>query len=377
MGKPLFLILAIVGVSGCMRQSITNVKQVYLETVDELTLSLDIPLASPQGTYCVSTSNDQYLYIAPRSETVIYRFDINTGEIKDRFDLETDGPAGVEPQFSFTINNDSLIVFPKYASVAYIYDWDNKLFLGKTRIIAKSPCQYSSSSNMKYVSYAMDRNNIYLPIECDVDHSREDEIKTAKKLLQFNLVNQESKLLFSLPESFSEIRPSIYELLLTSYTKDDKELVYNFPTSDSLYVYNIMTEEYSRFIAKSKLKQVRRNNNGDLDDYFRFERSPYYSVIIYSEEWEMYLRFVKYIDAEIWERQRIKSEKDQFLGLLEAERYAVVILDKEFNPIGEQIIDTKELLWPYSYFFFENHLYLQTLNNETEELKFRAFRIKS
>ncbi|MFA8449621.1 MAG: DUF4221 family protein [Bacteroidales bacterium] len=120
-----------------------------------------------------------------------------------------------------------------------------------------------------------------------------------------------------------------------------KQIVCSFRCSDSLYVYNDKNYEFkAAFYAGSDLnphfKPFIKGNEAKRSEVEKYALTePYYEKILFDPYKKMYYRF--YYDRLKFDKEAIKKP------LISEKKQSVIILDENFNRLGEVIFGNKEM----------------------------------
>jgi hypothetical protein len=158
-----------------------------------------------------------------------------------------------------------------------------------------------------------------------------------------------------------------------------KQFIYSFHWNENIYVIDIETNEEKAIPAKSKyinkLTTTKIPDDRDLS-YKAFLESSHYNNLLYDKYRNVYYRFVT-IGSEVTENPKYSFFDIYTNGSI---RFSVIILDKDFNIIGETLFP-KYTYHPSIAFVHKNGLYISDshiLNPSFDEntLSFKCFELK-
>jgi len=149
----------------------------------------------------------------------------------------------------------------------------------------------------------------------------------------------------------------------TAFNPRNKEFVYSFAVSDSIYTFDPATGKQKAFYAASRyvdepiLPMSKPDNAHDLE--YALE-TPYYHAVIYDEYRDVYYRFVRH---SIPFKDEITGERHEFYE----KPISIIVLDKNMKIIGETKL-AEHLFLDYIYYVTDRGLYISTGNPGNEEL---------
>ena len=148
----------------------------------------------------------------------------------------------------------------------------------------------------------------------------------------------------------------------------DNKIVINFAAADSLYVYDPETEKteayYAGFSEPTNIR--RRSNQQSYESLLRegIERH-YYIVIRYDKYKELYYRIILLPKTD-YDDKDLQNE-------LGKKPSAVIILDKDFNKVGESLLPEDHFYEGVS-FVNQNGLNIRAESDDDDFMKFRVFK---
>ena len=316
----------------------------------------------------------EYLsFLNYRSNQILF-YDFNTCEFLFKMNLHSEGPEGIIQPSGYYINN-----FENIYLTSYSYNGIIKVDT-TSHIISKIPYSktdsgfellpsYAPSSHPYTIPYFIDGQMFIMPPLVDRFCSAE---KTPLCVCIDTLSDKysESKIMYG--DVLSE------EELETNDTRcsrifDGKNFIYSFYVDDNIIVTDKEHKEIKKFKVKSsyinssteKQKQGLKGPKSNLE-------IPRYGDLIYDKYREVYYRFAYHrveLDDKInWRGKAVYGRK----------KFSVIILDKEFNVIGETLFP-ESIYNSYVFFVKKEGLYISRdyqigIGNQSEEyLTFELF----
>jgi hypothetical protein len=166
----------------------------------------------------------------------------------------------------------------------------------------------------------------------------------------------------------------IYSAVYSDLDFENNKLVYSYPIAHDVYVVDLSTNVQRTFFAGSNyaksISGIRKQKKGDLTYREKLKnhivKTDLYGGIKYDKYNKVYYRILR---KGI---QNAKPSDDLF-----DKNLAVIILDKDFNYLGEKVIGkSKEWNWENSFVTKEglNIEYIEQSNNDETQLTFKIFK---
>ena len=166
----------------------------------------------------------------------------------------------------------------------------------------------------------------------------------------------------------------LFTEVFTELHPDGDKLIFSFPVSHDLYIADLNSEVYQKvYSGSNNIKEICSLNKepiktSDMTSQMHFVQQDTYSAIIYDKYRKVYYRYVLLgkPDATINESWREKP-------------VSVIIMDKDFNYLGETKIGIGEREWFWqNSFVTEEGLNIEYIEKDIDEhyLNLRIFKIK-
>lgn len=155
----------------------------------------------------------------------------------------------------------------------------------------------------------------------------------------------------------------------TSYAlMPDGNLLINYPASDSLYVYNPSDgSRYSVYAGYSKHPKITPGKFTNQEEQTVNYLSKYhYFGILFDSSKDVYYRLLRLPKKDIDVNNLREEERTQ--------QIAVIIFDKDFNIIGEQILPDGQY-YPFFTFLNSNGIHINIESEDDDYMIFRVFKI--
>lgn len=199
-----------------------------------------------------------------------------------------------------------------------------------------------------------------------------------KPVLKINTQDSTIKQVFKYPniKDYSTNGNLLYSYYryYSTYNSQKNLFVYSFPISDSLHITNYKNIDTVVYAGSNHVKTINSSNKDNTFDNFNFidaTRNSYYSIL-YDKYRNVYYRFVRLaIDKDVAHQSAAKD--------LSRRKLAIVILDKNFNKIGDVLINSRDYN-PFTAYINESDglciLNVSECMNNEDELIFTSFKLK-
>lgn len=161
---------------------------------------------------------------------------------------------------------------------------------------------------------------------------------------------------------FMEVFPALHH--------SKRKMVYSFPTSHNLFVVNLNDNEYDEYYGGSNYAEDiisldKKSGKASVDDIkSSFVKQDMYSAIIYDEHRKIYYRFLR---KGLPNAPLKTSWKDKEI--------AVIMLDEEFNYLGETVLGTERNWHWQNSFVTEEGLNIEYVDEEDIDEQYLSFKI--
>lgn len=298
-------------------------------------------------------------------------YDFVSGNVYKTYKFSNDGPNGVGRVLSVGFLNQDTICYLDQSSTLFLLD-------DSMKILSKHPFKLAEQKGLP-LFYA---NHVpFLKKEKDKLIAVNYYITRVGRMMNVELDLSTNDLRY-----FNQVPPEIIEGYYGVddfsywnfvYNPNQNIYVYNFPSSDSLFVYDSNFKLLNKVNAISSTKTfsketplpiVQSENLDELRSFdkseiqFRIKNSFAYNDLIYNETKNVYYRFVglPISKMDIEDNDPIRSEVRQ---------YTLMILDANFKLIKEYILPyNKYLVKRDCFFLVEGELYLQQNNDDEDRI---------
>lgn len=340
----------------------TNNKINYESEVFNLYLDNFTPFG--RGISIVGFTEDRNIVLSNAVNHSIDFYSLNTGKFQKRIKITREGPNAVPLTAGAKIvGSDSILIFSQFIlnqsklySISSEKPVEGESFFGNWSLFNNKAINIICTYFTQPVIY---NGHLYLmtwPTE-ELNFSKKSGQDNLPPIeFKFNLKSKElSPILVQYPPVFYERKyPAYLSLPLRAYNNNEKLLVYCWPLSEKLGIYDMQTESF-RFedIQKASIKA---NYNGPShEDWPSILNSHHYKGIMYDPESKLYFRFFS-SPIENPTANDYRSSSSVFRMPL-----SIQVIDSSFTEIG--IIDLKDEKYDFGRsFIFDNQIYLSTNN---------------
>ena len=308
---------------------------------------------NPFYLWTFEENGKRYLSFLNYGTTQLYFYDFDTEKFLSKVTLEQEGPDGVGILSGYYIKDFNHI----YVS-SYIYQ--GIIRVDTTGVIVQKIPYRKTGSGYKIISSYNASSHPYLPPIFIVDkmyitQQNNERFCPAEKTPISVVIDTVQKKYTSLPLTFSILTEKQKESNGDDFSRtyDGKNFIYSFYVDEDILVTSIDHAEVKRIKAKSKYI-----NTPDEKLDFESESAPIkvltlarYGDLIYDPYREVYYRFA-YPKTELednvnWWGKAIYGRK----------KFSVIILDKDFQIIGETLFP-EAIYNPYASFVSKEGLYI-------------------
>jgi hypothetical protein len=356
-------------------------EKLVLKPLNVKTFSLDATTSSSNSYshYFKDQSNgSEYLMLLNRQTLNLYTFDWKTGESLSKIKLEREGPNGVGRPLTMVVKTlDSIYVLdPAHFRLALINSKGKVLKSYSLNENSATPKIGAGSMPSADVPIEIDKNHMYLGASPFEDWRVERYYSNGKLGLKLNLDTGELENLISFPHSFRDrfkdgkALTSQQARFGQTFNRETKQLIFNFMTENDVLVLNMKTGKISSFYAGSKLfndisyPKIGILSNRDKEFVF-FAEQPNFASIIYYPSKKVYFRY-----AAVPNQRRVNkidqvSSEPYF-------HYSVIILDQNFNKVGETKLNS-EHWWVKNSFVTNDGLYIKKEFDDESKLLYKRY----
>ncbi|WP_455674486.1 DUF4221 family protein [Phocaeicola sp.] len=305
----------------------------YLEfSIDDETV---IPLFN---LYLCEDNGREYVTFSNRDSRTILIYDLLSGKLIKKIPFDGEGPRGIGTRlYGYYMKDFNHIYVPDF-SKKVIYETD-------TAGIFRKAIEFDTTEDGLFVqpAYYMNLNNTQLTFIGDtlyipqrLNNSLGDQWVEESPI--GIMVDTASRKVCRLPMGFpqlitsNEVRNRIEGALSYSEVFDGEHFIYSFSMDEYLYKVSSDYKRVDKYLAKSSFipKLEFRKLPDDFSKTIKKTcETAVYGNILYDQYRQVYYRFV-YPETEL-------EENEDYLKILHTGRkeFAIMILDKDFNILGE------------------------------------------
>ena len=356
-----------------------KIKLKYTEQKKFVLDSVSAP--KPDFMQFVYINGERYLAILNDYAGCIYMYNYSTTEICNKIFFDKEGPDGIPKPAGFYIKNlDSIYIFDMVGNVLALINSDRKV---KARISLKGE-KNDDRWFVHYPQYEPRTVNPLFEINNELIFTGqypfpipEDIINNFRFNAQIDLKTNEVKYYHLYPKELygnnSNWRGGAYTLVFPELHPDGDKIIYSFPVSHDLYVTRLKSDEYTKIYAGSNFAGTicsmtgnpKENDRGKMFEHHC--KQDFYTAIRYDKYRKVYYRF-------LWKGIKNASIHSK----LDDKPFAVIIMDENFNYLGETEIGTgKDWNW-WNSFVTSEGLNIEYIEKEFKEvyLTFKIFNLK-
>lgn len=357
MNKVYLLFIFIVALS-CKKNaelnySNSNINKDYIESVelievDKITLPLDNTAAFSHDSYGFNkSSNDSsyyYSFLNMFEKSIVY-YNLNDKKI-NKVLINIEGPNGVGDLSDISSHvmesTNSFYLYNENSGFLFNLDSLGTIKNKYSILDYKSNSNYSVPDSAGGVNPFFIHNDVvYFP--CFPGRDSSPNQKGEGMILKYNLITKTSNTIAPLPQIYNEGFWGSYHKYLTyiSFNVEKQKLVLSHPISQQIFTSdlngNITDSIYavSSFFEPSppmttdESYRYKENRNWKKEEDYSFSTSDYYTIA-YDSINDYYYRF-SFVRPTL-------SEVKRNLGI---PNFSIIILDKNFKKIGEQLFSSK------------------------------------
>jgi hypothetical protein len=368
--------MAIIFALGCGNKKSNNdsIETLELVVLDSLYLPLD-HLSNPYTLSMQFFKNKEgtnYFTILNQLVNGIYFYNLSTREIEKVVKFDVAGPNGVDSMEGYFIHNeDSIFVNSRYkvslvnSERVLLNSWD--LVKGATHSITGLP--KLNTFNPAVVA----NGKLHFDLNPDIWLDNLEEVKKAPIRISIDMTTSNQRSYFHYPAVyFKDIYSGQFLVFYAScYNPEEKIVVHSFPAYKNLIVSDVEGNILKEVPTPSNyFKEVKPfNKKSDESVYaeqvnFFFATSSY-SSLSYDPFRKLYYRFTALGVSE--EKMEIKPRFKET---------SVIVLDKDFNLIGEFMLDPSYQMDKSIQFIDERGLNIFSDTGEEGRMKFYTISFK-
>jgi len=284
--------------------------------------------------------NEKYLVYFDRSNNVIYWVDYHTGDAIESKTVRFDVPHEGRLNNFFVLSQDSILVLD--------YNRTSTLFLLNAQGIVSD--KYALGTN-KGLLIGPEQQPYLLGNELYLTGNFIDEEETKPgayfPCYVYNVESQTKEPLYKIdyPKEYFRYHwgGAYMRELSSSVCYAQKSMLYNFPISHNIYVYDLEAQEVREHKGGSSLIEkitpygtTKKYNSIEQTDYLKYYfEQPSYEKVLHDPYRSLYYRFVG-LPSEQFDIKDFNTYK---------KRIAVIIFDENFQFLGETLLDEQHEPW--------------------------------
>jgi hypothetical protein len=336
------------------------------------TFNIDENTSQIAGYFQLFTIDDTLRFTMYSSNIVrknILIFDLSTGKVIDSVRLHKEGPhaVGNNIQGYYIHNMDSI----------YLYDyWQYTLILVNRqgekiskinlsdKFLPKDDCEVTPSSPFPNAEMPIKKLNTTFILQ-GMTREVTDTKKVPTVTALYNLADTTIRFVNTYPEIYGNTKNlskhwGVFSYLMVSYDLNDKEeMVLSYPAYDHIVVYDINSNTTRNYFAGYSKKDIINQMDDNATSELQYMENTHYCNIHFDQYRNLYYRFVyhPFYDYNINDRET------------QVKNMSIIILDSEFNKVGEYDLKEKTMLSRGS-FVSKEGLHIQTLSDNDDFMKF-------
>lgn len=344
-----------------------------MEEVDSLMVPLDS--TTTQVTTYLQLVGDSVLAIYNRPNHDIVLYNLYTGTT-DKVNINNSGPNAVNGVDGFCyVSPDSIWLYSSWGNVLTMIDADgNKKathILSSVKDRDDNPLKYSAWPFPLAITPYIVKNGIHYLQGMD-GQSAEGQEPGVTMIFNENTGNWKTAnpypALYGPDEDIVYWNTFGYRQAGYAMSPDGK-MVISFPASDSLYVYDPITDNRVAYLAAyskpTNIHQVKTKTQ--VESTINYLEQYSYPAVLYDKYNKLYYRIVN-LPFKNFDRENPDSESNKRPG-------AVIILNERFEKVGEYLIpDGKRST--INAFVSEQGLHINAPSDDDDFMKFRVFKLK-
>jgi hypothetical protein len=299
-------------------------------------------------------------------------FDLSTGKVVDSVRLHKEGPNA--------IYNNVVAYYIRNMDSIYMYDYWQHTFILVNRkgeivnrinlsekFLAENSPEVTPSSPYPCMDMPIHRiNNTFILQGMTQKVTDMKKVPTVTALCNLSDTAVSVRFVNSYPDIYGNIKNlfkhwGVFSYLMVSYDLNNKgEMVLSYHADDHISVYDIDSNTTRRYFAGYSKKDVISQMNDDrISDLLQTMECTQYANIHFDTYLNLYYRFVyhPFYDYDINDRDT------------QVQNLSIVILDSEFNKVGEYDLKEKTILGRGA-FVTKEGLHIQTLSDDDDFMKF-------
>ena len=346
------------------------------ETKYELTISksLDFELnnsktAYTRGVQVYPTNDPKYLLFFHSTGNYISIYDLKTEELANEIHFEFEGPKRVPRSinYAYTHNFDSIFLFDPLPQQIYLVDSAGNNIDQFDLQLEDMHYTFPNGTHPPYFN----KGTLFLPT---YPSPMENATSSDYGLVEFDIDRKSLGTKYYLSKKYDEgfWDKHSYRNAVFTYNEDTDAIIMSFPNDEYIYVKEAQGNKSKHFAGSSEMKTLKPLANELYNDdgkTFRMQAEQgFYSGLKYDRWRKVYYRFAYKPISKFADRSTL------------GENASIIILDNEFEIIGESPINAKTYSFGISFiteeglYFFNNSKYEK---EDDSQFSFDLFKLKN
>jgi len=347
-----------------------------LEATDE-TLRFALDETTPVWSFCMFPHNERggrrYLAYLNQSRNQILFFDLDSQALSHRVQLAYEGTNKVGEAVGFKVQSlDSIFITPMLNPTIFLVNREGAVLASYEygELTNGMPFDARSGSGMEI---AFHDGGLYIPALLPGGYGQQntqEEREKHKVCAVMDTASRQGRALdFTFPGDYWDggFKPMFYSRILAG-----GKFIYSFYFHHDIFVLNPGHDTVIRKAAKSEyLSEFVPWNSNEQRFVNYLAQAPHYRNIIHDPYRKLYYRIVNHAFE-------LTPESDELVELRYPAKFSVMILDEDFNVLGETLMPERTY-YAYGFFVAQEGLYFQQSHPDhpdyTEDsLEFRHFK---
>lgn len=305
-------------------------------------------------------NGESYLVFENRNKPSIQFYEFENGALAFEINLETDGPNGVGKMRGFYVKSvDSIYVLSPFHYAVYLIDRQGKIIDKYSWLRSEDPVKSSSLAGIYTTSPGLVlANKLHMFAVPETGYTKKVTFESGKVDLALDLNAKSIELGYQYPESYRKNMFGNLFLKIDRALTNRETIIYSFGADNYLYETNYSDKNIPHFAGSTYFKETMPLEDlSQADDHQIM--TGYFAGIKYDKYRNLYYRLavhpIELLNAD--------NQRNHF----EDKRISVIILDGEFNVVGETILPDKLHLYT-TWFVGEKGLYISNHNKNNDEV---------
>jgi hypothetical protein len=359
-----------------------QINTICMQPVDTIEIKLPTPhyKGDKSTQYYIDRENNGYFvfYHAMTGKLFVWDMRDSTKSYSVEMDL-----TGMVPDINgFYVHNLDSIFATDISNTLFLYNRQGKQ-INKYRV--EIPIELRKYYTLSFfrpdglnMNPVLVRNNtLYMFCYADIGYEDEDT-KTLPVGICIDMLSGKTQFIADSPLAYHKnMKGEYYRNVYSTIVPEENLLVYGFPASHTLNVFNEENSSMKEIPAASSLvRTISGNRSGNQNKYSRKEyemhymKNDSYHRIIYDPYRKVYYRFAELKDENF-------MPADSFIHTYQRQEYfnkerSIVILDKNMNFLCEYLLNGKNQI-PQNSFVDEKGLYIRLWDEDDDTMKFVCF----